>query len=141
MGPDPPFHQQHPFPDTSRWASKRQEQEQGLILEASAGRTLENVECGLQLPYNEFLESVLQYFKLEVQHISPISFVQLSTFEWALCSAGYYTTRAPAHGWRFNQEGGLLGGLHGGLVGERIFQPPEGVTVPVKAYCECRTTG
>lgn len=47
----------------------------------------EQLECGLRLPCSKFLESVLQKFQLEVQHISPNSFVRLSTFEWAFRSA------------------------------------------------------
>lgn len=79
--------------------------EQGLIPNASSGRSPRNtevpephdgevvvfegqLECGLRLPYSEFLD------KLEVQHISPNSFVRLSTFEWALRSTGYSTTSA-----------------------------------------------
>lgn len=54
----------------------------------------EQLKCGLWLPCNEFLESVLHHFKLEVQHISPNSFVRLNTFEWALHSASYSVASA-----------------------------------------------
>lgn len=41
----------------------------------------EQLVCGLCLPCCDFLEVVLRHFRLEVQHISPNSFVCLSTFE------------------------------------------------------------
>lgn len=33
------------------------------------------MKCGLRLPYNKFLKTVLHHFQLKVQHISSNSFI------------------------------------------------------------------
>lgn len=41
----------------------------------------EQLLCSFHLPCCDFLEAVLRHCKLEVPHISPNSFMRLSTFE------------------------------------------------------------
>lgn len=98
----------------------------------------EQLECGLRLPCSEFLESMLQYFKLEVQHISPNSFVQLSTFEWALRSTDYSIASA----WAFavlhtadvlTKKVDFPEGSLEVRYGNTYFNPREGAVIPVKA--------
>lgn len=106
----------------------------------------EQLECGLRLPCIEFLESVVHHFNLEVQHISPNSFVRLSTFEWALCSASYLVASAqvfahlPTAGVLTKKADFSEGSLEV-RYGNAFFYPREGAVVPAKAYCERRTTG
>lgn len=101
----------------------------------------EQLECGQRLPCSEFLEFVLHHFKLEVQHISPNSFVRLSTFEWALHSAGYFvaSARALSHlhtvGVLTKKADFPKGSLEV-WYGNTFFNPREGAVIPAKAYCE-----
>lgn len=79
----------------------------------------EQLECGLRLPSSDFLESVLDHFNLEIQHISPNSFVSRCV----------------------DQESGLPGGLHGGLIRERLLQSQVGCRRPRKALLRAPAMG
>lgn len=56
----------------------------------------EQLECELWLHCSNFLITVLHLFEVEIQHISPNSFVHLSVFDWAFRSAGFAIVSARA---------------------------------------------
>lgn len=73
-------------------------------------------------------------------------FVRLSTFEWALRSAGYSSAFARAIAQLhtasvLTKKANIPEGSLGFRYGNAFFNPWEGAAVPTKAYCERRTTG